>query len=648
MAGSAAAAQPMVLTSDTLVEEAPTTGAPPPPGAKVRGRSTRAKAKPARSGYTPDGSLLWTERTPEERVEAGSSWIRWEELPPSAASTQTGGARRIFHLFSVDVETVDFMRGPKHFPKPDQVRLIEVAAVDVGAIGSADDTAWPVTRASGNGGGAATCSGSGRVFSTLINCGKPYKDHKTEEHNGITWAESSAPGVPGTADALQQFFGFIQERCAATAAAFAPMAPAATTAASDEACPVEVVPVLMAHNGAGFDFPVMRSECGRVGVEWPQDWWYLDTLVMSKVLWAKADQPRLPTEGASLGEGEEAAEDLEEGELDVGAAEADRAGELAGKASLSMDALKHWARVASQGQAHSLRHLELLVGLKGKGKTAAAGPMHRLGLISLAARADGLARHMEAALAHHPQPRAPAILTPAQLLEQASSGGLFLLKSGGRPGGDFWMYTVVQGSQNEPFVVLLRGVKLRFMTSPSYAYKVDNKPQWDMTLQPGASAKDAKDAREGAPGADDVSILVRVMDTLAKHLQVTVQLHAQLTRGPARGQMSWELLTTLAAYDKKTATYKQLNVPPLKSYTPEPAAAATSTTGGAGSDGFPDASLERIKQDNLASVTALLPDVASGDLLDVLVWPQFLWVNKTSCGARLTALHIVRRPGRGA
>ncbi len=42
---------------------------------------------------------------------------------------------------------------------------------------------------------------------------------------------------------------------------------------AEAAVRVEVVPVLMAHNGAGFDFPVMRNECMRVGVEWPQDWW---------------------------------------------------------------------------------------------------------------------------------------------------------------------------------------------------------------------------------------------------------------------------------------------------------------------------------------------------------------------------------------
>jgi hypothetical protein len=100
--------------------------------------------------------------------------------------------------------------------------------------------------------------------------------------SGITWAESSAPGVPGTTEALQRLFGFINQRCAATAVAAAEAAAAAAAdgapgyegrAADAVPCFPRVIPVLMAHNGSAFDFPVLRSECGRVGVEWPQNWW---------------------------------------------------------------------------------------------------------------------------------------------------------------------------------------------------------------------------------------------------------------------------------------------------------------------------------------------------------------------------------------
>lgn len=39
------------------------------------------------------------------------------------------------------------------------------------------------------------------------------------------------------------------------------------------------VPLVIAHNGWKFDLRVLHSHVLRYGLEWPEDWAYLDTLV---------------------------------------------------------------------------------------------------------------------------------------------------------------------------------------------------------------------------------------------------------------------------------------------------------------------------------------------------------------------------------
>lgn len=111
---------------------------------------------------------------------------------------------------------------------------------------------------------------------------------------GIRWSECSAPGVPHTAAALQQLFDFVTLRCQQTAARLSSgtaqsqrqdegpqgsewggASQASAQGQGQRQGPVEVVPVLLAHNGAMFDLPVIRVECGRHGVEFPQDWWWV-------------------------------------------------------------------------------------------------------------------------------------------------------------------------------------------------------------------------------------------------------------------------------------------------------------------------------------------------------------------------------------
>ncbi|GIL80311.1 hypothetical protein Vretifemale_9537 [Volvox reticuliferus] len=759
--------------------------------------SSRCKAgakgagKAARSGKAPGGTLLWTEMSMEERAATGgTSWIRWEPLPPpvheeaDGAGGAAASAGPIFHLFSVDIETVDFMRGRQAFPRPDQVRLIEVAAVDLGPYNGGAGAGPEGTGFDPWVGPIGGCT-EGRVFSTLVNCGRSFQAHKTIMHNGITWGESSAPGVPYTADALQRLFDFINQCCNATAAAAA----SRLSTAGAPAVP-RVIPVLMAHNGTIFDFPVLRSECGRVGVEWPQDWWYFDTLLAAKVLWAKADWPLKPQEGGTVDgddvAGEEGEEDGDEpGNVTNGTGGGGGGG--AAKRSLSMDALKVWAGVTSNGQAHraevdavdlaavwrrlyeqwgrpSVQHLERLCSARGASKPA-AGPMHRLGLLSLAAKADSLVRHMEVAaaatLSALPNAAAaavpPIVLSPAQLRKLAEASRLHLRKprGGGGGAGGFWLFEVlgeplpppppppqsaapadaeggldtherddVNDTQNfedfndrdeppsqqqqsqcrpplgpllphqqqyqqqqqrhshwqpslAPFVVLLRGVKLRYMARASYAYKPDHTPKWELVLAAAGSGKPGSGG-EGASSPEEVSELVRLMDGLARHasvqargdagrnaklyscgkddnkgkagkMSIAVQLHSQLSRGPALGQLRWEPLATLATYDKKTSSYRALPWPALESFTPAGSSSIGSLSRGNGlSQGLGEgqSELERIKEDNLARIAAMLPDVASNEVLDVAVWPEFCWVNNSGFGIRLKAVHLVRRIGR--
>ncbi|KAG2488399.1 hypothetical protein HYH03_013083 [Edaphochlamys debaryana] len=741
-------------------------------GAGGRGAGKgRAAKKAGRCGYGPGGRLLWSELSVEEQAEAADGrCIRWEPWPPEQEDLEAGAgpdapssaASPIFHLFAVDIETTDNARkhrGQQRFPRVDQRRLIELAAVDLGP--------WDAAAPPAPGPGSSVVPGtpaSPRVFSTLVNPGMKYKDDKTADTNGITYKEVSAPGVPSAAPALEAFHAFIQAGCATTAAASARTAP--------NGQPPTVIPLLVAHNGAGFDFPTLRYECGRVGVPWPQDWWYLDTLVMARVLWTKAQQPPLPAEELGDGEEGEEAEEGEEGEDEAAAAQDGGGRGRAVKRGLSMAALRLWAGVKSDGQAHradvdaldlagvwvALRrhfgppsplHLEAL-----RSKTAtkaAAGPMHSLGLVSQSARADALTQHMEASIAvqlpvvqgngrslpSFPPPRpAPGpsqaqsadagqaqpgprlAYTPAELKQLAEAGRIVTIPArggGGGGGGGFQIFNVYRwepapqpgnaealglgaaggggggggGGQRLPLVVLLRGVKLRFGPKPQFAYKDGNTPRWDMTLQAapppagssgggsrkgkGAAAAAAAavpaaaacggGAKEGCATAAEMAELVAFFDGLARQAVVdvrgdavgsmtcsscgreeakkktpgmSVQLAASVSHGPAHGRVQWQVLTSLASYDGKTASYTPRTWPALTPYEPDPSDAQL----GIKSD------LERLREDNLARVFAQLPDVTSSDVLDVAVWPQFCWSSISGYGVRLTALHIVRRSGR--
>ncbi|GFR51608.1 hypothetical protein Agub_g14032, partial [Astrephomene gubernaculifera] len=1066
------------------------------------GKKTLAAAKGLLpQGLTADGSLLWRQLTEAERVQAGGAWIKWEPLPdaaagsaeaaaaaggggaeggPEAACGEGSGARskRVFQLFSFDVETVDFMRemkradNQKRFPRPDQCRLIELAAVDMGPLdgnstccsggggldlsrhlqqapgrgrgsGSSDSSGSGSSVAgSGSGGAAGAAGAGGAVFSTLVNCGRAYKDKKTEAHNGITYAEVSAPGVPPTGPAILQLFDFVRSRCqataAATAAAAARAAASTTTAAacssqgaaaagggvmgaapgagagdsSEVEVEVEVVPVLLAHNGAVFDFPVLWCECRRVGVDWPQDWWYVDSLKVARALWPKGEKPTLPPPAAptpaptmrmpppasssaaaaavsAAGGGKEDDDEEEDGdgvgELEEEGEEGEEAAEeeegvvaaaAGGKAprprtSLSMEALKAWAGVTSNGRAHraavdaedlaavwrvlydklgqpSLPHLHLMysggggssssrVGGGGGAPVLAAGPLHQLGLTSQAARTDALTRHLEAAVlpllppsllpptapgqqqqqlqggaatggvVAGASPAAAAgggggggvVLSLAQLREMAAEGGLHLKRGGaagggGGGGGDFRVFDVLrervtlpqtlpataagavagaagggggaaaaagaldqqscgsqqlsqqqqqqqqpvsrysqpqyqqqqqwgsqhwqqqqprqwqqqpQGSQQQwgsssqaavppqssssqqpsyqqqqqhhphwqqqqqpqqqqlwqhpgaissqqqpllhpppqpqqqqqwpqqqwpprglpaplpqlpppqqqpqpqlvrqllPFVVVLRGVKLRYMNKASYAYKDNHAPKWDMFLTPapvaaaggksGGSRSRSKKASADSTGSSDIAAalgatsssgssngggetsaeefgeLVELLDGLARQAAVmangdaaaraqlyscgredgktkkkglTVQLHARLQPGPAPRQLSWEPLATLSTYDKKKASYRALPWPPLESYIPASSSSSSTQPVWSAGAGAADPELQRIKEDNLARIEAQLPGVSSSSVLDVAVWPQFVWVNSRGYGIKLLALHVVHRP----
>ncbi len=109
--------------------------------------------------------------------------------------------------------------------------------------------------------------------------------------------------MPHTAAALQQLFDFVTLRCQQTAARLSSSSSSSSNSTThskqqdqgpqdsvwggvsqasaqghgqgEGQGPVEVVPVLLAHNGAMFDLPVIRVECGRHGVEFPQDWWWV-------------------------------------------------------------------------------------------------------------------------------------------------------------------------------------------------------------------------------------------------------------------------------------------------------------------------------------------------------------------------------------
>ena len=47
-------------------------------------------------------------------------------------------------------------------------------------------------------------------------------------------------------------------------------------------CSDRHIPVLVAHNGCGFDFPFLVQEYRRVGLEVPLQWPYLDTVQLAR------------------------------------------------------------------------------------------------------------------------------------------------------------------------------------------------------------------------------------------------------------------------------------------------------------------------------------------------------------------------------
>ena len=73
-------------------------------------------------------------------------------------------------------------------------------------------------------------------------------------------ANLTAPGVPSIHSAARQFVEFVTSCC------------------EDGS-----TPILVAHNGARFDFRFVVCEFARAGLEVPPGWWYLDTLVLGEV-----------------------------------------------------------------------------------------------------------------------------------------------------------------------------------------------------------------------------------------------------------------------------------------------------------------------------------------------------------------------------
>ena len=59
-----------------------------------------------------------------------------------------------------------------------------------------------------------------------------------------------------------------------------------------EQSPDQQRPVLVAHNGARYDFLVLAAECLRTGAALPDDWLFIDTLPLAKALALTDDSGR--------------------------------------------------------------------------------------------------------------------------------------------------------------------------------------------------------------------------------------------------------------------------------------------------------------------------------------------------------------------
>ena len=137
---------------------------------------------------------------------------------------------------------------------------------------------------------AAVAPGTGASFSTLVNPHIGFSGAGADaaqagivevgdfitDLTGITDADVQAEGVPGIAEALAQLEAFV-----------AAQAPGKGV-------------VLVAHNGKGYDVPLLVHEFRRVGREIPRSWRFFDTLSFSKEAFAGLGRPA-PRAPASKG-----------------------------------------------------------------------------------------------------------------------------------------------------------------------------------------------------------------------------------------------------------------------------------------------------------------------------------------------------------
>eukprot|EP00195_Chlamydomonas_chlamydogama_P008604 CAMPEP_0202891180 /NCGR_PEP_ID=MMETSP1392-20130828/1312_1 /ASSEMBLY_ACC=CAM_ASM_000868 /TAXON_ID=225041 /ORGANISM="Chlamydomonas chlamydogama, Strain SAG 11-48b" /LENGTH=894 /DNA_ID=CAMNT_0049574865 /DNA_START=163 /DNA_END=2847 /DNA_ORIENTATION=+ len=145
---------------------------------------------------------------------------------------------RRYKAFAFDIETTGL--------RTVSTRIIELAVVDV-------DT--------------------GKSYATLVNPGIRI----TKGVHGISNSQVHARDVPKVARALTDFISFIREACKEG------------SSKEDGQC----TPVLVAHNGAVFDFQVLMNECRRSLVQLPGSWMYMDTFRAAQHLKLK-QQHQLP------------------------------------------------------------------------------------------------------------------------------------------------------------------------------------------------------------------------------------------------------------------------------------------------------------------------------------------------------------------
>ncbi len=137
---------------------------------------------------------------------------------------------------------------------------------------------------------AAVAPGTGATFSTLVNPHIGFSGVEAEagkagivevgnfitDLTGITDTDVQAEGVPGIAEALTQLEAFV-----------AAQAPGKGV-------------VLVAHNGKGYDVPLLVHEYRRIGRDVPKSWRFFDTLSFSKEAFAGLGRPA-PRAPASKG-----------------------------------------------------------------------------------------------------------------------------------------------------------------------------------------------------------------------------------------------------------------------------------------------------------------------------------------------------------